>query len=65
MRKAYNNFRFLIHENKFVEYSDFKTTSREIVTKASIVLYVDRDTHQTKILKNRWGNDGIVTKQLI
>ena len=45
-----------------IEYVHFKTTSREVVMKASLVLYVDRDTLQTKILKNRWGNQGGIAK---
>ena len=47
---------------KEIEYYDLNTTSREVVMKASLVLYIDRDTLQTKILKNRWGNDGVVAK---
>jgi len=46
----------------YLQYHHFKTTSREVVMKASLVLYIDRDTLQTKILKNRWGNDGVVAK---
>ncbi|MFW6246849.1 MAG: hypothetical protein ACOC22_01590 [bacterium] len=42
----------------YIKYDHFKTASREVVRKASLVLYVDRETLQTKILKNRWGNDG-------
>jgi hypothetical protein len=41
-----------------VEFPYFLTESREIIMKASLVLYIDRNTLQTKILKNRWGNDG-------
>ena len=47
---------------KEIEYYDLNTTSREVVMKASLVLYIDRDTLQTKILKNRWGNNGVVAK---
>ena len=47
---------------KEIEYYDLNTTSREVVMKASLVLYVDRDTLQTKILKNRWGNQGGIAK---
>jgi len=47
---------------KKVEYHHFKTTSREVVLKASIVLYIDRNSLQTKILKSRWSNCGGVAK---
>ena len=46
----------------YLQYHHLKTTSKEVVTKASLVLYIDRETLQTKILKNRWGNDGGVAK---
>ena len=45
---------------KDIEYRDIQTGGgKEFLCRASLILFIDKN-YQTKILKNRWGNQGIV-----
>ena len=57
LREEFKNWKI-----NYIEYHHFKTTSRDVVAKASLVLYIDSETRETKIIKSRWGNDGVVAK---
>ncbi len=45
-----------------VKLSDVKVKYQVEAELCSIVLFIDKSTGRTKILKNRWGDNGVVVK---